>query len=171
MVSCNEVGDKYVKWIYYTANEAVCSRFLHSVWYLIAQDINSDKEFAQVLANNEYVKCYILVDKCYNNPIAFVYVKRESLQDGIVSIHGGGWNKSMRLSILYYRGITLLIEYLQNRGIKVRTSCLIGNTRALRFLYSIGFVKYRTTDTHIYMWINEKRLKQTSIYKRYCKQS
>ena len=58
-----------------------------------------------------------------------------------------------------------MIEYLLNQGRKVRTSCFVGNDRALRFLTSIGFVKYHTSDNYHYMWINIKRLQNSKIYK------
>jgi hypothetical protein len=59
-----------------------------------------------------------------------------------------------------------MIETLLSQGKKVRTSCFIDNKRAFRFLRGIGFVPYCYTKTAVYMWINEKQIMQSLIYKR-----
>ena len=135
-------------------------------------DIYSDAEWKKFLTEyNDVVKCYILRTNYDDKEIAFVYLYNESGSFDIVSIHGGGWDKSIALSLLYYRGLILMIETLLVKNVKVRTTCTMNNTRAYKFLRSVGFVKYRFVDDVIYMWINEKRLMQSSVYKRYCNQS
>ncbi len=111
------------------------------------------------------MKCYVMYTCTDNKAIAFLYIYNEDKASNIVSIHGGGWGKSFHLSLLYYRGLILMIQYLWQQGFRVRTSCMVENKRAYRFLQSVGFVIYRSTDTYIYMWINEKRLKGNRMYK------
>ena len=73
----------------------------------------------------------------------------------------------MTSTLFHYRGMMLMIEAILSQGVKVRTACLVTNERAYRFLRSIGFVKYRTTAEVIKMWINEKRLRNSKMYKRF----
>lgn len=158
-------GDNIVRWDHYN-QEIICDRFPFEEWQKIVDEIDTDDEWQHFLSEySDFVKCYILKDVDCNDSIGFVYLYKESISKKIVSIHGGGWGKSMRLSILYYRGLILMIRHLLNHNYKVRTSCLIINKRALRFLHSLGFVKYYTSKTHYYMWINEKRLKARKVYK------
>lgn len=160
-------GDNIIKWDNYN-QEITCNKFSFEEWHKIVTDIDTEEDWKSFLVNySDLVECYILKDVDCNDTIGFVYLYNESIPNRIVSIHGGGWEKSMRFSLLYYRGIIILIENLLNKGIKVRTSCLVDNGRALRFLKSVGFVIYRTSDTYVQMWINEKRLKNSTIYKRF----
>ena len=163
--------NQLLRWDLYDG-ESLCNRFDIQEWNKMVSDIYSDAEWKKFLTEyNAVVKCYILRTNYDDKEIAFVYLYNESGSFDIVSIHGGGWDKSIALSILYYRGLILMIETLLVKNVKVRTTCTMNNTRAYKFLRSIGFVKYRSVDDVIYMWINEKRLKQSSIYKRYCNQS
>ena len=82
------------------------------------------------------------------------------------SLHGGGWCKTVENTLLYYRGIIVLIQDLINKGLKVRTSCFKDNMVAKRFLRSVGFVQYKETTTQYHFWINRKRLINSFIYKR-----
>ena len=61
----------------------------------------------------------------------------------------------------------MIIEALLNCNLKVRTKCALANITAIRFNRSVGFVPYRYTDTSVYLWINEKRLKGSVMYKRF----
>ena len=163
--------DNSVKWEVFQTSDFVCGRFSLEDWHLAVSDIDSDKEWAELLSENEdYITCYILKNCSDNQPIAFLYTILENEKEKIVSIHGGGWGKSMYLSLLYFRGVTLMLQNLWVQGFRVRTSCTVGNNRAYRFLQSIGFVKYRSTHNYIYMWINEKRLKGSRIYKHICRE-
>ena len=92
-------------------------------------------------------------------------VKKEYNEEKIVSIHGGGWSKPL----LYYRGYILMLKTLMERGYKVRTYCNHHNTSAIRFSRSVGFIPYRYTDTKVLMWISERTLKNTVLYKRFYK--
>ncbi len=159
------ISDSIIKWEVFS-NEKLCEHFPLEEWKLMVSDIESDKEWGTFLHNyRDFIKCYVLYICKTKQEIGFVYLYNESKHFNVVSVHGGGWGKSTILSIMYYRGILLMIEYLLNQGRKVRTSCFVGNDRALRFLTSIGFVRYLTTENAYYMWINLKRLQNSKIYK------
>ena len=59
-----------------------------------------------------------------------------------------------------------MLKTLLAKGLKIRTSCIPTNTRAYRFLRSVGFVKYLQTENYIYMRLNEKKFRNNSIYKK-----
>ena len=159
------ISDTIIKWEAFSGGK-ICERFPLGEWKLIVSDINSDKEWSEFLKEYKmFVKCYILYTCKDNKEIGFIYLYNESNSFDVVSIHGGGWGKSVSLSILYYRGLILMIEKLIDKGRKVRTSCFLGNDKAFRFLRGIGFVKYKTTDNAHYMWINQKRLQNSQIYR------
>ena len=149
------IEDAIVRWELYRG-ESLCDRFPIDQWRLMVTEIETDNEWRD----------YILRSVTDNEEVAFVYLYNESGNFDIVSIHGGGWDRSIKSTMYYYRGLILMISSLIAEGRKVRTSCYIDNIRAFRFLRSVGFVPYMRSQTTIYMWINEKRLKNSSIYKR-----
>lgn len=158
-------GDDVIRWDSYN-NEFVCNRFSIDEWHKMVCDIDTEDEWQSFLSDfSEFVKCYILKKNDTNEAIGFVYLYKESPSSKVVSIHGGIWD-SKTSALLAYRAIFVLIEHLFNEGMKVRTSCLIENKPASRFIRGIGFVKYYSSHTHTYMWINQKRLNSNPIYKR-----
>lgn len=162
----DEIKDDLVKWEPYTSEEPVCVRFSLEQWKQIAGDIHSDVEWANFVehyANS--VKCWILKDRKTETSIAFIYIFNEDGEWKIVSIHGGGWEKPL----MYYRGYIIMLKYLLEQGLKVRTYCKLSNPTAIRFSQSVGFVPYRYSDKEVFMWISSKRLKSSKIYKYfYC---
>lgn len=165
LLSVAIASDGIVEWHKYTGGEHLCKRFPLAEWHLIISDVDTDEKWEDILRSSSYINCYILKRCKSHETIGFVYTKHEDNNGRIRSVHGGGWGKSMELSLFYYRGLILMINNLLHDGIRVRTSCLRDNTRAFRFLRSIGFVPYFYTDTYVYMWINEKRLNNSIIYK------
>lgn len=158
-------GDDVIRWDSYN-NEFVCNRFSIDEWHKMVCDIDTEDEWQSFLSDfSEFVKCYILKKNDTNEAIGFVYLYKESPSSQVVSIHGGIWD-SKTSALLAYRAIFVLIEQLFREGIKVRTSCLIENKPASRFIRGIGFVKYYSSHTHTYMWINQKHLNSNPIYKR-----
>lgn len=158
-------SDNIIEWKSYRA-ELLCSMFPLQDWLQIVSDIDNDTDWANFLTEySEFVKCFVLYRRKDNKPIGFAYILQEDEQGNIVSLHGGGWNKSISHSLLYYRGMVRLVEALLNNGVKVRTTCKIWNNRAYRFIKSAGFVNYKDINTYKYFWINKKRLTSSNIYK------
>lgn len=157
------LSDGTIKWVPYCREEIICKRFPLDVWHQIVHDVDSDEEWAEFLEKSYFVKCFLLKLCSKNESIAFVYVMQENYEGTIVSIHGGVWDSSL----LHFRGYILMLKHLLEKGLKVRTYCKISNSTAIRFDRSVGFVPYRYTEDEVFMWINEKRLKGTKLYKRF----
>lgn len=156
-----------VFWKCYAEGDIVCKRFPYDEWHKIAQDIDSDVELRDLLLNNPTaIRGFVLYDKTSKQPIAFSYILKEDKYGNVISFHGGGWNKGTRASICYFSGVAILIERLLLDGYKVRTYCLSDNLPAYRFMHSLGFRKYKSTDTTIYQWINLKNLYNSKIFQR-----
>lgn len=164
------VTDGIIKWEPYLKEEPLCIRFPYNEWHKIVSDIHSDSEWADFIEEySDFITCYIL-RKCSDNcAIGFLYILNDNPNKHIVSIHGGGWNKSLGSSLLYYRGYICMIEYLLQKGMKVRTTCLINNINALNFIKSVGFVIYKKEEKYYKFWINIKRLHQSKISKYFTK--
>jgi hypothetical protein len=159
------INDSVVKWEAYN-KENLFENFSCDDLNLIVTGIETSNEWNDFLnIYSDWVRCYVLRTCLDEKIIGFVYLYNEKGNFEIVSVHGGGWEKSLGHTLYYYRGLILLIERLILQGKKVRTSCFLGNDNALRFLRSVGFVKYLTTDNAHYMWINEQRLRNSKIYK------
>lgn len=160
------IEDRFVKWETYTKAEMLCGRFSLEQWEQITGDIQSDIEWADFVDNySDSVKCWVLKNKRTYLSIAFIYIFNEDGEWKIVSIHGGGWEKPL----MYYRGYVIMLKYLLEQGLKVRTYCKLSNPTAIRFSQSVGFVPYRYSDKEVFMWISSKRLKSSKIYKYfYC---
>lgn len=159
------LSDGTIKWVPYCRGEIVCKRYSLDDWHKIVHDIDSDEEWADFLEESFFVKCYVLKHCSNNESIAFAYVMQENYEGTIVSIHGGGWGSSS----LHFRGYILMLKHLLEKGLKVRTYCHLTNTTAIRFDRSVGFVPYRYTKDEVFMWIDEKRLKNSKIYKYFSK--
>ena len=160
-------GDSILKWEPYKEGDNVISRFNLGEWNKIAFDIDTEYELLSLCYSYYHrIQGCVLYENRKNKPIAFLYILKDSASGNIVSIHGGGWNVGICYSFYYYRGVILMIKALLTKGFKVRTSCLTDNYRALRFLNSLGFVKYKTLGNVVKMWINATRLCNSRIYKR-----
>ncbi len=160
-------SDSFVKWEPY-CGELIVERFSNEEWKLMVSDICSDEEWKVfVNENSEWIRCYVLRTYSSNKEIGFIYIYNEYGNFDVVSIHGGGWEKSIVSTLFYYRGMILMLSQLLNKGLKVRTTVSTENLPALRFMRSLGFVPYRYTDTSVYLWINEKRLNGCKIYKHF----
>lgn len=156
-----DIADGIVKWVPYSREEIICGRYSLDDWHKAVHDIDSDKEWANFLEQHPDVKCYTLKLCSNDRSIAFIYILQEDFEGKIFSIHGGGWENYL----MYYRGFMLMIQHLLDKSVKVRTYCQLSNPQAIRFVRSVGFVPYRYTDEEVLMWINEKRLKSSKIYK------
>lgn len=163
------ISDEYIRWEPYHKQVPICSQFPLDTWHLIVSDIDSDRQW------NEFIDSYLNVVACFLlycvgdvKPLGFIYIFFEDPEKRIVSLHGGGWEQSIRASMTYYKGMIRLIQTLLKLKIKVRSQCLLINNRANKFLHSIGFVKYHQDAQNIYFYINEKRL-QNRISARYNK--
>lgn len=159
----NPLEDEIIKWVAYTKEDKICDRFPLDVWHQIVHDIDSDEEWAIFLSESTAVRCYILKLCCNDKSIAFAYIMQEDIDRTIVSIHGGGWGNTLT----HYRGYILMIRYLLDQGLKVRTYCQLSNPSAIRFSRSVGFVPYKYSSEEVFMSINLKRLTSTKIYKRF----
>ena len=158
------IGDSFVIWESYHKDIHLCDRFSVEQWEQIAGDIKSDEEWAGFVERYvNSVKCWILKNRATDNPIAFVYLFNEEGDWQKVSIHGGAWGSPL----LHFRGYILMLKYLLSQDIKVRTYCNTSNAVAIRFDKSVGFVPYRYTEDEVFMWISEKRLKNSKLYKRF----
>ena len=159
------IKGKNVFLVPYTSEVQICKRFSKEDWHKIADDIDNDEELSELFIQYPHlIQGFILNDNIRNQPIGFCYILKERNARNAVSFHGGGWNQSVRMSILYVEGTILLIEYLLKLGYKVRTYCSIDNLRAYKFMHGLGFVCYRKTSKRIYQWINLKRLYRNPIY-------
>lgn len=159
----NVISDGRVKWVSYIKEDKICARYPLSDWHRAVHDIDSDEEWAELLAESYIVRCYILKLCSNDKSIAFLYTKQEDFVGKVYSVHGGGWENPL----MYYRGYILMIKYLLDQGLKVRTYCQLSNPAAIRFSKSVGFMPYRYSSEEVFMWINHKRLTSTKLYKRF----
>ncbi len=158
------IEDSFLIWEPYHKEVHLCGRFSDEQWKQIAGDIQSDTEWANFVERYvNSVKCWILKNKATNHPIAFIYLFNEDGNWKTVSIHGGSWESQL----LHFRGYILMLKHLLEQGLKVRTYCNTSNSAAIRFDKSVGFLPYRYTENKVFMWITEKKLKGTKLYKRF----
>ena len=159
LLACNLIGDGVIEWKQCDNEIDVFNHFTAKDWKQIAFDIDSTEEWDDLLSGyHEYVKCFILWRLSDSKPIGFVYLLQENEKGTIVSIHGGGWERTFYASLLYNRAIKLLATTMIEYGLKVRTSCRRDNLRAQRFLRGAGFVPYRSANGIIDFWINKQQL-------------
>lgn len=159
-------SDDTIQWRPYCDEDIICNRFSIGEWHKMVTDLHSDDEWRLFVSEyDDIVACYVLCRRTDNEPIAFLYVYLEDYSRRLVSVHGGGWGKSLRLSFLYYRGLISMIGCLFAHGFRVRTSCLKTNQHALRFLRSVGFVVYCHEGNFFKMWINHYRLFNSVPYR------
>lgn len=162
------IDDSLIECSSYIENKiSLCDKFSLDVWYTITADFDSESEWKDFLLEfSDYAQCYVFYRRRDHMPIAFAFFLQEDDKGKVVSVHGGGWYKTIECTMLYYRCYICLIQVLLNLKIKVRTACLKDNKVAERFIRSVGFVQYMETSTRLLFWINEKRLYNSPIYKR-----
>lgn len=157
------LSDGIIKWVPYSRNEIICGRYSLDDWHKAVHDIDSEEDWANLLENSYLVKCYVLKLCSNDKSIAFLYTIQEDYAGKIFSVHGGGWENPL----MYYRGYILMLKFLLDKGLKIRTYSWLSNLAAIRFSRSVGFLPYRYSSEEVFMWINEKRLKSTKLYKRF----
>jgi len=135
-------------------------------WFRIFSDVTSVEDLEDLM-NMDCGQCFVAYNSVSNAPFGFIYVYVEDKQTKKVSVHGGGWLQGHAL--LNYRAYILLIETLLQQGFKVRTACQIDNTKAFRFNKGIGFVNHYTSKNYRYLWISEKRLRSSLVYRHLMK--
>lgn len=155
-------SDGQVNWRKRT-DEPLMDFFKEADWLSIFSDVTSAEELEGFM-NMDCGQCFVAYNLASGTPFGFVYVYVEDEQTKKVSIHGGGWLPNH--AILNYRAYILLIEALLQHGFKVRTACQLDNVKAFRFNKGIGFVNHYTSKNYRYLWISEKRLHSSAIYKR-----
>ena len=157
------LSDHWVWWTPYNQEDRICDKYSIDVWHQAVHDIDSDEEWASFLLDSTIVNCYVLKRRLDNESIAFLYIKQENRTGNVVSVHGGGWENPL----MYYRGYIMMLKHLLSQGLKVRTYAQLSNPRGIRFSRSVGFVPYRYSEEEVFMWISEKRLKSSKLYKRF----
>lgn len=162
------IDDKQIECSPYLLNKIpLCSKFSLDDWHKIIADFNTDSELREYLLEYvDYVQCYVFYRKRDHLPIAFVFLFQEDDNGKVISVHGGGWYKTIECTLLYYRCFIYSIQFLLALNMKVRTACLKDNEIAERFIRSVGFVKYKETSNESLFWINESRLHNSRVYKR-----
>lgn len=140
--------------------ESLIEKFSVEDWHKILSDIDKQEEFNELL-KYDCVKCFVAYHTQREEPFAFVFTC--TVGDKIF-VHGGGWTANNTLN--NYTALIILLERFFKKGLKVRTSCLVGNDKAFRFLHSVGFIKYYSSSAYHYMWLPYKRFVSTPIYKR-----
>lgn len=161
-----QINDKDLNWEKCVDGADIFSHFSLDEWHKIVCDINTEKEWMKfVLQCQGHVFPYIVSRRHENVSIGFFFLLREEGKGIVVSIHGGGWLKSVEATLLYYRSICELIDILLTNRIKVHTSCLRNNKTASRFIRSIGFINYKDTANKHLFYISSKRFYNCNIYK------
>lgn len=137
--------------------------FSEKEWNKIFPDLFTFKEIEEFLSKG-YGQCMV-AHTITGKSFAFVFLYSEDESDKKISFHGGGWWKNN--SIQHYIATMGLIEELFASGYKVRTSCFVNNDVAFRFIHSLGFIKFRSTEYYHYFWLPYKRFINTAVYKRF----
>lgn len=157
------LGSNNIFWKISCREDQIATHLTKGQWEAIMGKGFSENHFFHFLDNYPYyIRSYTLKD-INGQPLAFIYILIDPNYKNVVSVHGGGWSNPK----IHYQGYTIFLEALLSSGLKVRTSCNITNKVAIRFSKSVGFVPYRYTETNVYMWINEKRLKGSAIFQRF----
>lgn len=152
-------NDAFIEW-HLQSSERILSRFLKKDWDNIFSGFVSDEEFDVFLSRNDNV-CYVAYDRQTKEPFGFVLTYLTD--NGRLQLHGGSWAGS---TFKNYHALVILLESLLMKGYKVRTSQDSSNVNAFRFMKSIGFIKYWSTDDRNYLWLSEKKMKSSAIYRR-----
>lgn len=81
-------------------------------------------------------------------------------RNGTVSLHGGGWLRTLGASRLYIHAYRLVAEMLVAGKVTVHTSTLNRLTNVIAFNRAAGFVRYRVGSERTYMRYRPAAAKQ-----------
>ncbi len=143
--------------------EQIVKCFHDEQWLKILPEIRTDGELKE-LFSFDLGMGYVLYERETTEAKGFVYLHISDANDRKVFIHGGGWSDN---TLFNYTAMVAMIDTLFNAKIKIRSSCLLGNNTAFRFLRSLGFVNYYTSLNHHYFWLPYKRYINNPIKQRF----
>ena len=153
-----------IEWRYCRSEVKIRDQFNYDDWHKIVKDIETDEDLFR--ANEKgYIALYVVKRRDQKKPFGFVFILVEDPKKNIVSIHGGGWDRKYKY--LFPNAFLLMNRYLLDSGIKVRTSCLIGNTKAMKFIRACGFKIYRYDHGKALFYLTHELLKKSAINIRY----
>lgn len=145
--------DDVVEWKIYDSDTCVVDKFSLDQWHNIMEYISSEDELHCYLQDlKDVAACFILKERASNNAIAFCLVCLIDSRRHIVEFHGGGWAADLLSPRHYFRGVSIMMRYLNRLGFKVRTQCRKENKRAFRFIVASGFRRYRQDDKRCYFY-------------------
>lgn len=99
----------------------------------------------------ELMAFYEVTSMATHKPIGFLMAFiDEERKPGTVSLHGGGWLRSLGASRLFLRAYRLMAETLAKQAIKVHTSTRRDLQTVLRFNRRAGFIPYRYGNDRVF---------------------
>lgn len=144
-------------------NVSAENMFSETDWAKIFTDASSYLEVNEFLSKG-YGQCFVARNLLNNEDFAFVFIYMRDFKENTIVFHGGGWKNGN--TMLHYTALVYLLDKLFRKGYKIRTSCLLSNKKAFRFIRSVGFVNHYTSENYHYFWLPYKRFINTNIYKR-----
>lgn len=134
-------SDDYVKFMPYSLEDELLSKFSPEAWELIKSDIKNEEDWSDYLINlSSVLSCLMISSVASGRQIAFILLSIVNSTPLVISFHGGGWASNMGEVRLYYRAMDLIFKYLKRKDVKIQTSCLRINQRAYHFILSLGCV-------------------------------
>lgn len=82
--------------------------------------------------------------------IGFLWIIINDDLSGDITIHGGGWSRSLAAGRLYLDSWRVALDYLEKNFISIRTSCRINNLNAAKFIERTGFKKIGSSNNFNY---------------------
>ena len=151
-----------IEW-YIVKNIKSENMFSKTDWAKIFGDLHSNLEIDKFISKS-YGQCFIARNLLNNEDFAFVFMYIKDFKKNTIVFHGGGWKNGN--TMLHYTALIYLLDKFFRKGYKIRTSCLLSNKKAFRFIRSVGFVNHYTSENCHYFWLPYKRFINTNIYKR-----
>lgn len=122
------------------------NRFTLEQWHNILDGINNKAEFNNYLERyKDILTCYVLYRDDSSEPIGMCLILEENgwyddcFPGEVVSVHGGGWEKSASSKYIYAKAWIRIIDYLDNLGCKILTDFNPKNKSAKHLITGTGF--------------------------------
>ena len=159
-------NDKVGFRMYNPNQDAIHQNFTIEDWDMVFYDV--DELLLKDWAASYNIDRMLLMAVDMKSGMSFGFICIQELHNKPFSVcfHGGVWNHGIKEQLLGFEAADLILRFLVDNRMDVFVTCYRWNTKANRFLNSLGFVDYCYDERLCYKKLDVERLNSNILCKR-----
>ena len=146
--------------------DSIRQNFTKEDWEMIFYDVEEQILKDWAASYNIDRMLLMAVDMKSGKSFGFICIQESHNKPLFVCFHGGVWNHGIKDQLLGYEATDLILRFLVDNHMDVFVTCYKWNTKANRFLNSLGFVDYYRDEKLYYKKLKEECLNTNIMCKR-----